>query len=119
MRYTDDGEPSGRGPGAKSSKGPHAEADRCMRYAYEKLKEVEFLEGLEFQIYDYDTMTGIVREPIYIAFYWKDRGNRYGTTISFHEGYSRFVQALDNLIGKFVSKGRAKWKNSNSMNLYR
>lgn len=119
MRYTDDNESQGRSSGSKGSKGPHGDAQRCMRYAYEKLKEIECLESLEFQIYDYDPLTGIVKEPVYIGFYWKDRGNRFGTTISFHEGYSTFVQALDNLIRKFVSKGKAKEKSASSMNLYK
>lgn len=92
----------------KKSSDPHPCAQKNMETAFSYLKEIEPLGSLSIVYQDCDPITNVIKEPKFVAFYWKEGLRDFGHPVSFHQNSNEFSDELKKCISFLLYKRLAR-----------
>lgn len=105
MRFKDDTtkpDATGRLPGE-----PHPDAQKNLEICVYRLKDFEKPSRCQIIYSDVDS-NGIICDPIMVAFYWHEKGNRWGRPVSFHQGSFDFNKEIVHCLEWLEKRGMMK-----------
>jgi len=90
----------------RESENSASKAHKDARKNHESfLSTIKHLELSPDLVYSISESNG---EFIFVGFYWKEKGNNFGHSLSFHTNMTDFENTLRNLVAHFIHKGFIK-----------